>query len=247
MRLRRLALRRIRALVVPSLTLVAIARDVWRIEPEKIQYIPNGVDCNLFGSVGDPSAAPEFERRPGETIIGTLAPLRSEINLYRLLRVFARIPASRQVRLLIAGDGAERVGLEAESGRLGIADRVIFIGHVEQPEKIYPLMDIFAITSDTEQMPNTLLQAMSAALPVAGVDAGDIKANLSPWNREMVVAREDEQGLADFIIRLLDDGELRAGLAAANRSHVVETYSADTMFAAYGALFDDLLVGAGRS
>ena len=242
-KLRRLALARIRALVVPSFTLVGIARNVWRLDPARIRHIPNGVDCALFGGEGDPAAAPGFVRQPGEMIVGTLAPLRPEKNLRRLLRVFALLRCARPVRLLIAGDGVERAGLEAEAGRLGIADRVIFTGHVEQPEKVYPLMDVFAITSDTEQMPNTLIQAMAASLPVAGVDAGDIKANLSPENRDLVVGRDDEQGLADFLARVLQDDNFRAGLAAANRKHVVETYSAETMFAAYGALFDEILSG----
>lgn len=244
---RRLALRRILALVVPSHTLVSIARDIWRIDAAKIRHIPNGVDCDLFGGPGDAASAPGFERRPGELIVGTLAPLRPEKNLYRLLRVFAKAQPARPVRLLIAGDGVERVGLEAEADRLGIADRVIFAGHVEQPEKIYPLMDVFAITSDTEQMPNTIIQAMAGSLPVAAVDAGDIKAILSPQNREMVVDREDEQGLADFLVRVLNDDEFRSGLAAANRAHVVQNYGAETMFAAYGALFDEFLDGNSRS
>jgi L-malate glycosyltransferase len=244
---RRLALRHIRALVVPSFTLVAIAREIWRIDPAKIRHIPNGVDCDLFGGPGDAASVPGFERRPGELIVGTLAPLRAEKNLHRLLRVFAKVEPARPVRLLIAGDGVERAGLEVEAERLGIADRVIFTGHVEQPEKIYPLMDVFAITSDTEQMPNTLIQAMAASLPVAGVDAGDIKANLSPQNREMVVDREDEKGLADFLVRVLNDDEFRSGLAAANRAHVAQNYGAETMFAAYGSLFDEFLNSSSRS
>ena len=77
---RRLALGRIKALVVPSQTLVAIAREIWRLPPEKIRYIPNGVDCDLFAAAGDESAAPGFARRDGELIVGTIAPLRVEKN-----------------------------------------------------------------------------------------------------------------------------------------------------------------------
>ncbi len=240
-RFRRLALRRIDALVVPSFTLVDIARDVWKLDGRIIRHIPNGVDCDLYGGAGDPAAVPGFGRRPGELIVGTVAPLRPEKNLRRLLRVFAKLGISQPVRLLIAGDGTERPALEAEAARLGIADRVVFAGHVEQPEKVYPLMDVFAITSDTEQMPNTLIQAMASSLPVAGVDAGDVRANLSPANRDHVVDRQDEDGLAGFLARVLEDANFRASLAAANRKHVVRTYSAEKMFSAYGALFDELL------
>jgi len=238
---RRFALARIKALVVPSFTLVSIASDVWGIRHDKIRHIANGVDCTLFAAAGDESAAPGFTRRDGELIIGTVAPLRAEKNLHRLIRAFAAIAGRHDTRLLIAGDGVERPALEKTAADLGIADRVVFTGHVEHPERVYPLMDIFAISSDTEQMPNTLIQAMAASRPVAGVDVGDVKANLSPENRAEIVAKSDEAGFADRLDRLLSDRKLRASLSAANRNHVVEHYSSQRMFANYGRIFDEAL------
>lgn len=238
---RRFALAKVRALVVPSQTLVSLANHVWRLDPARIRYIPNGVDCTLYDTEGDEAAAPGFTRRDNEVIVGTVAPLRAEKNLLRLLRVFAKISDKRAARLLIAGDGAERPDLEAAARDLGIADRVVFVGHVERPEKVYPLMDIFAISSDTEQMPNTLIQAMAASRPVAGVDVGDVKANLSPENRDMIVARSDEDAFAVMLDRLIEDDGFRQSLAAANRRHVVEHYSADRMFAEYAKIFDETL------
>ncbi len=238
---RRFALARIKALVVPSHTLVSIASDIWRVRKDKIRYIANGVDCTLFAAAGDESAAPGFTRRDGELIVGTVAPLRVEKNLHRLIRTFATIVDRHNTRLLIAGDGAERPALEKTAAELGITDRVVFTGHVEHPEQVYPLMDIFAISSDTEQMPNTLIQAMAASRAVAGVDVGDVKANLSPENRVEIVAKQDEAGLAALLDRLLTDQPLRASLSAANRRHVVEQYSSQRMFANYGRIFDEAL------
>jgi glycosyltransferase involved in cell wall biosynthesis len=245
---RRIALRGAHCLVVPSFTLVAIARDCWRLSPAKIRHIPNGVDCGLFAAAGDPAAAPGFVPRPGELVIGTVAPIRREKNLGRLLRAFARLKHRGPVRLLIAGDGADRPALEALAASLGIAARVAFVGHVEEPHKVYPLMDIFAMSSDTEQMPNTLLQAMAASRPVASVDVGDVRALLPRENAELVAPRGDEAGLAAALDRLLDDGALRARLGEANRRHVVAVYSKERMYAAYRALIDDALAaGRGRA
>ena len=238
---RRLALARIKALVVPSYTLVSIATDIWRVRQDKIRYIANGVDCRLFAAEGDEAAAPGFTRRDGELIVGTVAPLRVEKNLHRLIRAFAAIADRHKARLLIAGDGVERPALEKTVVDLGMTDRVIFAGHVEHPELVYPLMDIFAISSDTEQMPNTLIQAMAASRAVAGVDVGDVKANLSPENREMIVAKTDEAGFAASLDRLLSDHALRGSLSSANRNHVVEHYSSERMFMNYGQIFDDAL------
>jgi L-malate glycosyltransferase len=240
-RLRRIALANIDRLVVPSQTLVAIAGASWKINKAKILHLPNGVDCDQYDCDGDPDIIPKFVRQADELILGTVAPLRAEKNLPRLLRVFAKIADRYVVRLLIAGDGVERKTLETTAAELGIADKVIFAGHVETPEKVYPLMDIFAITSDTEQMPNTVLQAMAASRPIAAVDVGDIVANLSPENRKLVVSREDEASLVEMLDRLLSDTALRKDVGDANRKHVLANYSLEKMVASYGTLFDDAL------
>jgi len=239
---RRLALGRAHCLIVPSFTLVDIARTAWRVDPGRIRHIPNGVDCDQFGGPGDAAAACGFEPRPGGLIVGTVAPLRPEKNLRRLIRGFAAVaPRFPEARLLIVGDGAERASLERAAAEAGIAERTVFTGHVEQPHKIYPLMDVYALTSDTEQMPNTLIQAMAARLPVAAVDVGDVRPVLSPDNRPLVVAKADEPGFADLLAKLLGDVALRRRLSAANRQWVEENYSDARMFEAYGAAFDEVL------
>ena len=243
---RRVALLGAHCLLVPSFTLVAIARDIWRLDPAKIRHVPNGVDCALFAAAGDPAAAAGFVLRADELVVGTVAPLRHEKNLARLLRAFAGLTYRGKVRLLIAGDGPDRPALQALAAELGITDRVSFVGHVEEPHKVYPLMDIFAMSSDTEQMPNTLLQAMAASRPVASVDIGDVRAILPPENAALIAPRGDEAGLAALIDRLLADRGLRERLAAANRRHVVATYSKERMYAAYGALFDEAIATGAR-
>lgn len=239
--MRRLALGGTPRIVVPSQTLMGIATAVWRMAPGRLRHVPNGVDCDLFGGPGDASILPGYARREGEVVIGTLAPLRPEKNIGRLLRAFAAAAGDRAARLLVVGDGAERPVLERAVASLGIADRVLFTGHVERPDLAYPLFDIFGISSDTEQMPNTLIQAMAASLPVAGTDVGDVKANLSPENAPFIVPRDDEAALADALRRLIDDAALRRDLAAANRRHVLVHYGMDRMVDAYRALFDDAL------
>jgi L-malate glycosyltransferase len=236
---RHLALARCKAVVVPSRLLADIAHHTWRLPAETVTYIPNGVNAERFSAL-PPENGPVLARRRGELIVGTLAPLRPEKNLGRLLRVFARIDTSLPVRLLIAGDGIERNALEQLARRLGLADRVIFTGHVS-PEAALGCLDIFTLSSDTEQMPIALLEAMAARLPIAAVDVGDVKTMVSPENQDFIVTRDDDAAFVAAIERLLHDPATRERLGDRNRERVMAEFSLQRMFDRYSDLFYGLL------
>jgi glycosyltransferase involved in cell wall biosynthesis len=233
--LRRLALTRTSTIVVPSRNLESIAQREWHLPRSRLRYIPNGIAADTFAA---PHAdAPLFARSPDEVIIGTVAPLRPEKNVARLVRVFARLDARHPTRLAIAGNGAQRDEIEALACGLGLADRVIFLGNVAEPQRALALFDIFALSSNTEQMPMSVLEAMAFGLPVASVDVGDVKAMLAPENRPHVVAKTDEQAFAGALDTLIAAPTLRAELGALNRAHVRQHYSWETMVDEYDRIF----------
>src|SRR5271163_3293067 len=228
---RRWALERCVKVVVPSRVLEDFAHRVWKLPAEQIAYIPNGVDVGRFADpVRDDIGG--FIRRPGELVVGTVAPLRREKNIGRLLRVFASLDPSLPARLVIAGDGAERQTLARLAGEFGVSERVIFTGRVA-PEAVLGTFDIFALSSDTEQMPNALLEAMAASRAVAAVDVGDVKSILCEDNRHFVAARDDEPAFAAALSRLLRDPAKRIELGRRNRERVVAAFSQARMFTAY--------------
>jgi glycosyltransferase involved in cell wall biosynthesis len=232
---RRWALTRCDQVVVPSRKLDDLARRVWKLPPGRVALIPNGVDVARFANpVRDAVAG--FCREQGEVVVGTVAPLRPEKNVGRLLRAFAAIDRSRPARLIIAGDGIERAMLMQAAAKLGIAERVVFTGRIA-PESVLGTLDIFALSSDTEQMPNALLEAMAASCAVAAVDVGDVKIILSPENREFVVPRDDDAAFTEAIARLICDPAKRAELGRRNREHVAAAFSQERMFSAYAAIF----------
>ncbi len=232
---RRWALARCVKVVVPSRVLEEFAHKAWKLPAERVAYIPNGVDAGRFA---DPArdGIGGFIRRPGELVVGTVAPLRREKNIGRLLRVFASLDPSLPARLVIAGDGAERQTLTRLADEFGIAERVIFTGRVA-PEAVLGTFDIFALSSDTEQMPNALLEAMAASRAVAAVDVGDVKNILCEDNRHFVAARDDEAAFAAALSRLLRDPAKRIELGRRNRERVVAAFSQARMFTAYSLIF----------
>ena len=175
--IRRLVLAR-STVVLPSRNLQRIATTIWRLPPARVRYIPNGIDLERF-------AAARTRRRAANTppVIGTVAALRAEKNLARLLRAFAAV--DQPARLVIVGDGPERPALEAWRASLGLAERVEFAGHIDDPAPIYAGFDVFALSSDTEQMPLSVIEAMAAGLPVATTDVGDVRAMLAARTRRL--------------------------------------------------------------
>jgi glycosyltransferase involved in cell wall biosynthesis len=233
---RRLLLRRA-TVAVPSQVLFRLATEVWRLPRGHVHYVPNGIDLARFAVPRAVNAVP---------VIGTVAALRPEKNLGRLLRAFAAVRMQRPCRLVIAGGGPERVALEALAAELGVAADVSFPGHVADTPALYAGFDVFALSSDTEQMPLSVLEAMAAGLPVAATDVGDVRAMLAPDNAAEVVA-QDEALLAAALAALLEDPARRALLGAANRARAEAAFDQEAMFAAWHALFRGLPLSQARA
>src|ERR1035441_2719637 len=182
---RRVLLRTAYRVVAPSRTLENVMREVWRLPPQLIDYIPNGIDVASF---------PEVRREPrtgGEIVIGTVGHLRSEKRQDRLIAACAELARTLSVRLIIAGDGPERPRLEEMARVLGVADRVSFLGHQSDISSVYNQLDVFVLSSATEQMPLAVLEAMASGLPVVSTDVGDVRDMVSKDNTPLITKSGD--------------------------------------------------------
>ena len=131
--MRRIFLRRA-TVALPSRTLWRIATETWRLRPTGLRYIPNGVDLTRFRMDASPA---RLSRNPAEQlVIGTVAALRAEKNLGRLIRAFGLIDLP--ARLVIAGDGPSRPELEELVAQMGLAQKVLFTGHLTDTAALYP-------------------------------------------------------------------------------------------------------------
>jgi len=215
--LRRVLMRRIALgrtpVVLPSRNLVRIATEAWKLPPRVIRYIPNGIDLDRFATDG-------AQRGSVEPVIGTVAALRAEKNIARLLRAFAMLPAGR---LVIVGDGPKRPALEALAASLGVAGRLRFAGHHQDTPAFYATFDVFALSSDTEQMPLSVIEAMASGLPVVSTDVGDVRLMVSEANGPFITGL-NEAALAGAL-EVLGDGSGVSGGGRRNLEYA-ETFSA---------------------
>lgn len=228
---RRLVLRH-STVVLPSQTLYRLALDVWRLPERVLRYVPNGVDCARFSRPGIKA----FEWDGEGPVIGTLASLRPEKNLVRLIDAFAMLRRRMPCRLVIVGDGAERARLEAHAAASGFSADIRFTGQIADTERAYAGFDVLALSSDTEQMPTAVLEAMAAGLPVVSTKVGDVLNMVAESNRPYITPL-DAESLANAIGTVLSEPGLARQIGAANQVEARRRYDQDRMFEAYDELF----------
>ncbi len=231
---RRLVLRRSRVLL-PSRTLLDAARGVWRLPEGRLLYVPNGIDLRRFSPDG-PRAALDV---PGEgLLVGTVAALRAEKNIARLLHALALARGQgAALRLAVIGEGPERPALEALALALGLGGCTRFLGHVPDPAAAYRALDLFALSSDTEQMPFSVLEAMGTGLPVAATDVGDVAGMLDAAGRPFVTARDAAAlGAALAALAALPEAG-RLALGEANRARALAEFDEAAMARRHAALW----------
>ena len=232
---RRIGLARAAAVVVCSRVLEGIARAEWHQPPSRLRRIPNGIPLAGLRDERAPAIIPGLAKQSGDLWVGTLAGLRAVKNLPLLVRAFAALPAPWQ--LVICGQGPEAAAIRAEAARLGIADRVHLPGQVGDPARVAALFDIFALSSDSEQFPISVVEAMAAGAPVAATDVGDVRGIVAQENHAFLAAPGDEAALAGALAALAGDAALRARVGAANRAKALAEYDEAAMIAAYRAVY----------
>jgi glycosyltransferase involved in cell wall biosynthesis len=236
---RRLGLGAAHRLVVPSARLESIARKAWAQPAGRVVRIANGIDTGRYAlPPADP--IPGLEPRPGEVVIGTVAGLRPVKNLPRLVRAFAAMTA-REALLVIVGAGPESERIAAEARRLGVGDRLIMPGFLADPARWIGRFDIFALSSDSEQFPISLVEAMAAGLPAVATAVGDVVQMVADDNKPLIVDPADEAAFAAALDSLAERTDLRRAIGRANRETAAACYDEAVMIDAYARLYGEAI------
>ncbi len=225
-----LGLSRQTTLVVPSRRLAELARSWW-VPEQRLRYIPNGVPIAAGAQPRGPLPAGQVP------VIGTVAGLRAEKNVARLVRAVAALPRDLPARLLIVGDGPERPALQRLATELGLGDRAEFTGYLSDPAAAYRRMDLFALSSDTEQQPMSMMEAMAEGIPVCATRVGDVAMIAAPQARD-ALCEPDDQAFARLLASALGAADRWPEWAAAGLAHLRTGFDADLMLASWRQVFD---------
>ena len=199
-----------------------------RVDPSRLLWIRNAIDSNYFKHSGNPDR--EFRANlkipPGVPVIGAVGRLNGEKDYPNLLGAAQIMLRKRpDIHFVIAGKGELEQELRQMAQDMGIAERVIFMGHFHDVRKVFELMDIYVLSSTREGLPNTVLEAMSMGVPIVSTDVDGVKEAVTPDREAVLVKAQDSAALAAGLERVLDDSELRAHLSREARHRVEEDFS----------------------
>ena len=226
-----------------------LARELipaWGIRPEKVAAIPNGVDLERFGPVGeDGSLRLELGLTAENRVILNVGRLRPVKDPRTLMRAFARTYREfPQVRLLLVGSDhgtGMRSDLETLATSLGLESAVCFLGVRHDIPRLLSLSDVYVNSSVFEGMSNTILEAMAAGKPIVASAVGGNAEIVRDGETGYLFPVGDEHLLAAHLLNLLRDSSLRKRMGQAARDEVERKHQISTMVNAYSSLYQELL------
>jgi len=181
--------------------------------------------------------------RPGQVgptliSVGRLTPVK---NHQLLLQMLVRLPAAAQ--LVIVGEGPQRAQLQQQVRHLQLQDRVTLAGEVHDIKPYLSGAAVFVLGSRFEGLPLSILEAMSAGLPVVSTDVGGVSEAVIDGDTGYLAQAGDDRGLADRVRRLLDAPALRDTMGRQGRNHYLSTFTISRfrsqMLEIYGSIVSD--------
>ncbi len=218
-------------------SVIAISQEVkehlisdFKLDAKKISVINNGIDTKNFGDF----SARELVRKDLSIknsfvvgIIARLSDVKGHIYLIRAMKkVLASLPSTK---LLIIGEGKTKETLIKEVQDLDIHANVLFIPETRGTESILAAMDVFVMPSLQEGLGLALMEAMAQGLAVVGSSVGGIKTLIQDKINGLLVSPADDGQIAQAIITLLKDSDLRYNLGKHARKFIIDNFPKEKM------------------
>lgn len=216
----------------------------YRAVPEgKISVVYNGVPLAEFNSGNALTAArwrAEHNVPPDHLVVATvgrLHPIKGHTDFLEAAAIVAR--QQENVTFAIVGDGDLMDPLRARAEETGIAERVVFLGHREDVPSLLRGVDVKAIASHSEGVPMTLFEAMACGCAIVSTDVGGLGEVIRDGETGLLVPPRDPVRLAERLLKVTSDDELRDRLATAAREDVAN-YDIEATVRRMERVYDEL-------
>lgn len=205
------------------------------VDVNRFVVIHNGIDLEEFDRQSRLATSDEFNQFSRNKLVVTLvANLRPVKNIRCFLNAASRVAKSHaDVVFLVLGGGDEELPLKHYAATLGIGDRVYWAGSVSSTAPYLRRSAMGCLSSDSEGLPNAIVEYMAAGLPVVATAVGGVPEVVADGTTGQIVAKGDAESLARHISDLRNDPKRRIRMGAAGRQRVEQYFSMESQMQAY--------------
>ena len=214
------------------------------ISEKKLSVIRSGVNIHRFDAVQPPyDFRLKWHIPEDNALVGTVAAFAGHKDYPNFLNAISIICQKRPgIRFMAVGDGELKQQMEQLAKELNISERLIFTGFQSNVGDFLKAFDIFVLPSKKEGLGTSVLDAMSAGLPIVATKAGGIPEMITDRVNGLLVNSGDSDSLADAILYLLDNSEIAKELGA-NALQTVKEFDINNTVDAYLRLYEELTNG----
>lgn len=206
--------------------------------PEKVMYIPNGIDSSTFQNIYEKKMKINNEKK---IIIGVIGRLFADKGHYIFLKAFEKIVEEcPNVEAWIVGDGPLYTDLKKKIHQLRLEKQAILKGYIENMSRVYESLDILVMPSFREGLPYTLLESVMAGVPVIATNVGDIPRIITHNYSGFLVPPGDVSVLSKYLKKMIEMPQKRKEFARNARENVVMNLNSKKMAEGIFAIYKSL-------
>jgi len=206
-----------------------------------IEVIPNFIDTDRFRRQ-DKEHFKQALCPNGEKVIVHVSNFRPVKNTKQVVEIFHRVRNGHSdVKLLLVGDGPERVPTERKARELGVYDDIRFLGKQDPIEEILSIADIFLMPSQTETFGLAALEAMACRVPTVVSDVGGLPELVVDGETGFLCPPDDVDAFTERTRALLHDDELHEEMSEAARTRAVETFDINRVVPMYERYYEEVV------
>jgi len=219
--------------------LANIVKEKYEISKD-VEVIYNFVDSEKFRRVPNPELRAKYAK-PHEKIIFHASNFRRIKNIDDIVRAFSIISKEVPSKLLLAGDGPERLRIERLAKKLGVEDKTYFLGSCKNLEQYYSIADLFMLVSQLEGFGLALAEAMSCEVPVIATNVGSIPEIVEHGKNGYLTWVGEYKEMARYAIEILSDEKKQKKMGKDGRKTVIEKFSPEKIISQYEAYYRHFL------
>jgi L-malate glycosyltransferase len=210
--------------------------DKFQVAADDIEVIPNFIDPEHYRRSAHPCHKGSL-LVAGEKLVMHISNFRAVKRIRDVVGIFAGINRRVAARLVLVGDGPDRTEAADEARRLGVGDRVVFLGKQDSVAELLSCADLFLLPSESESFGLAALEAMASGVPVVATCTGGIPEVVEHGVTGFLAEVGDVDGMAEAGIELLRDSARWAAASLAAEALAAERFAANVVVPRYEAYY----------